>query len=382
MNAFFSFRLRAGLVAALLGLSACVSDADPRDEDDDRRDGSADARDGAADARFDSADISAEPDAAADSADAGPSDGVRDPALPDSPMDTADARTDASDVASDIVADVGSDVAIDRGADITDTGTTPDTFDGARPDTRDAASPSDVNDAGIDVTLDVTADGAADGGSIDVTDATSDGAIDDAGDASADTGGGVDARPDAIDAGGSIFWEEHFDSGLGSFSSPVAVCGVTIPDWTNASGYAHASEPANYGVSRISSPTVTVPPNTSNVTLRMSHRFNIEEGWDCAQLLVSKNGGAAIQVTTFIAGSYTNGGAINAATCQLADMERQYPGWSGDQAEMISAVNLSAAPFSVVPGDTIGITFRMATDALTGGSGWDINWVTLSASSP
>jgi hypothetical protein len=381
MNAFFSFRLRAGLVAALLGLSACVSDADPRDEEDDRRDGSADARDakdGAADARFDAADISAEPDAVADSADAAPTDGGRDTALSDSPMDTADARTDASDVASDIVADVGSDVAIDQGADITDTGTTPDTFDGAPPDTRDAASPSDVNDADIDVTL----DGAADGGSIDVTDVTSDSAIDDAADASADSGGSVDARTDAIDAGGFVFWEEHFDSGLGSFSSPVAVCGVTIPDWSNASGYAHASEPANYGVSRITSPTVTVPANASNVTLRMSHRFDIEEGWDCAQLLVSKNGGAAIQVTTFIAGSYTNGGGINAATCQLADREGQYPGWSGDQAEMISAVNLSAAPFSVAPGDTIGITFRMATDALTGGSGWDINWVTLSASSP
>jgi hypothetical protein len=378
MNAFFSFRLRAGLVTALLGLSACVSDADPRDEDDDRRDGSADARDGAADTRFDSADISKEPDAAADSADAGPIDGGRDTAPADATMDTADARADVTDVAPDIVADVGSDVAIDRGADVTDTGTTPDTFDGATPDTRDAAPPSDVNDAVIDVTR----DDAADSGSIDVTDAASDSAIDDAADASADIGGSVDARTDATDAGGSVFWEEHFDSGLGAFSSPVAVCGVTIPDWTNASGYAHASEPANYGVSRISSPTVTVPANTSNVTLRMSHRFNIEEGWDCAQLLVSKNGGTAIQVTTFIAGSYTNGGAINAATCQLADMEGQYPGWSGNQAEMISAVNLSAAPFSVAPGDTIAVTFRMATDALTGGSGWDINWVTLSASSP
>jgi hypothetical protein len=73
---------------------------------------------------------------------------------------------------------------------------------------------------------------------------------------------------------------------------------------------------------------------------------------------------------------------MNPATCQQSDTAGQYPGWSGYQAEMVSVVNLSAAPYNVVPGDTVSIVFRMVTDSSMGGAGWDINWVTLTASSP
>ena len=113
----------------------------------------------------------------------------------------------------------------------------------------------------------------------------------------------------------------------------------------------------------------------------MSHRFNTEPGFDAAQLFVSINGLALTQVTTFATGPYVNNGNTDPYGCTVVVTQGQYPGWSGNQAEMVSEANLSQA-FGVGPNDTVTIVLRMTVDPLQGGVGWDINWVTLSANSP
>jgi hypothetical protein len=360
------------VLAMALVLSACVSDADPRDENpgpSDARSGSdvrdADQRDSA---RTDAVDGSVREDGG------DPRDG-----------DAGDDRT--VDAADELTARDAGDAADVRDPDVTDVTTDPGVTDAAID-----AGGSDAGGSDADARIDATDAGSAidvvDSGSpIDVSDAGAGSDARDAGndgDASApdtlgDSGGSSDAP---ADAGIVVFYQENFDSGFGTFSQPVNVCGNTQPQWSNIGGYLHAADPATTGVTRIASPAVTVPANTSNITLRMSHRFDTEEAFDAGQLLISVNGATAVLVTTFTSGGYTSGGQTNPANCNLTNMPGQFPGWSGTQAEWVSEVNLSAAPFNVGPGNTLTITFRMTTDSIIDGVGWDINWVTLSGSSP
>ena len=371
-------RFRLVLLTALLGLSACVSDALPRDDDDDaapRRDAGADARDGdAADtqradaprtdaqdttvtadsdsAAADTADASAERPVVDASADLSVSDiadasDVRDPdvmdAAPDPTTGDADAGVDAQDATTIDVSDSGPSV------DASDSGGSVDADDaGGASDASDASTGSDTNDAATP---------------LDATDAR-------------------DSAADTADGGVVVFYREDFNSDIGMFTRDGTVCGLNPPVWSNVSGFAHASEPIGTGASRIISPTITVPANVSNVRLRMSHRYDTEIEFDAAQLFVSVNGLAVTLVTTFTTGGYDNGGVTNPNSCTLGTAAGQFLGWSGNQGELISEVNLAAAPFNVGAGETVSILFRMTVDPLMSGAGWDINWVTLSGTSP
>jgi hypothetical protein len=376
-------RFRLVLLTALLGLSACVSDALPRDDDDDDDDDAAPRRDASADARD------------ADAGDAQRADAPRtdaqDTVTTDSTADTADAVAERpvvdapADISvSDVVdaADVGGpDVTTDAGVDAASDQTTGDADAGA--DAQDATT-IDVTDSGP------SADASDSGGSVDVDDA---GGTGDASDASGgsdtndaatppDAADARDSAADTADGGVVVFYREDFNSDIGMFTREGTVCGLAPPVWSNASGFAHASEPIGTGASRIISPTITVPANVSNVRLRMSHRYDTEIAFDAAQLFVSVNGLAVTQVTVFTIGGYDNGGVTNPNSCTLGTMAGQFLGWSGMRTEFVSEVNLAAAPFNVGADDTVSIVFRMTVDPLMSGAGWDINWVTLSGTSP
>jgi hypothetical protein len=359
-----------GLLGALLGLSACVSDALPRPDDRDfpGRDAKADARDAGDATRADAHDgtVSDDVEVPSDGRDEGPADASADLSVSDT--------TGAVDVRGPDAVDVAND--LDASADVFQDVTTGDAD--ARADSSDATT-VDAHDSGTSV--DVT-DGGGPNDAIDSGDAS--GGIDaiDAG-MPADAADARDAAAENVGDGGVVvFFEEPFNSALGTFVVESLVCGANPPAWSNVAGYAHATEPIDFGMSRIASPHVDVPANVSNIRLRMSHRPNTEPGFDAATLLVSVNRATATQVTSFVTGQYTNGGSANPNTCAAGLFAGQYVGWSGNAVEFISEVNLSAAPFNVGAGDTVSIVFRMTIDELTGGAGWDINWVTLSGTSP
>jgi len=188
----------------------------------------------------------------------------------------------------------------------------------------------------------------------------------------------ADANPiDASDGGVVVFFEEPFDSTLGSFMVENG-CGPSPPIWSNNAGYAHAAEPAERGVSSIHSPTIPVPANVADIRLRMRHKLDTESGYDGGQLLVSINGLTPAVVGTFTVGPYTAEGANpNPETCVDRPEPNWVLAWSGNVAEFESEVNLSAAPFNVVAGHTVEIRFRMLIDDPNAGNGWDINWVRL-----
>jgi hypothetical protein len=350
-----------------------VSDALPRDDDDagaPRRDASADARDGVAGdaarsdaSRTDAQDV-ADGDSTGGSADAGaerPDDGSVDVSIGDVTDATDGRAADGMDVTTDPGASDASD-AMSGDADAAfDAGdTTIDVIDsGPSVDASDSGGSSDGSDA----------DGSTGGDGGDV------GSTTDASDAQ-------DGVGDSTDGGVVVFFREDFVSDIGVFTRDATVCGTNAPVWSNASGWAHASEPTVGGASRILSPVVTVPPNLSNIRLRMSHRYNTELGFDAAQLFVSINGLSVMHVTTYVTGGYTSGGNTDPNSCTVSMTGGQFPGWSGTQSEFVSEVNLSAAPFDVGPSDTVRIVFRMTADLAITGAGWDINWVTLSGTSP
>jgi hypothetical protein len=178
-----------------------------------------------------------------------------------------------------------------------------------------------------------------------------------------------------------VFFEESFDSALGAFTVENG-CGPTPPAWSNNAGYAHAAELAALGISSIYTPAIVVPTGVSNVRLRMRHKHDTEYGYDGGQLLVSINSGPLALVANFTEGPYTQEGAHpNPETCMEYSTPSWWPAWSGPGPELESEVALSAAPFNVVPGDTVSIRFRMLVDSRNAGNGWDIDWVRLTASS-
>jgi hypothetical protein len=358
-------------IAATMALSACVSDSLPRDEDD-----LTDATIG-----------DTKPDAReASSGDAPRSDTV-DAAAPQEGS-TLDASADlSSEPAIDVSTDMGGmDAGDERGSDTSDVVSVADAND-ARPadvgvqiDASDAGVPTDARDA--NPIVDVVDTGTPPIDVVDVapppSDASDANSPPDASDGS-DTGGDaiVDVTSDPQDAGPVVFYTENFDTGLGGFSGPMTVCGTTST-WSNVSGYAHATEPSTTGVTRISSPAISVPAGATNVTLRMSHKFVLEDGWDAGQLLIGINGATATLVSTFVSGGYTTGCATNSTTCAQS-AQSTFPGWSGAQTEEISVADLPTA----VGANTVTIVLQILTDQATGGmAGWDINWVTLSATMP
>ena len=181
---------------------------------------------------------------------------------------------------------------------------------------------------------------------------------------------------DASDGGTVVFFTENFDSALGAFTVQND-CGTSAPVWSNNAGYAHATDPAILGVSSISSPSVTVPANVSQIRLRLSHKVGTEAGYHGGQLLVSVNSGTPAMVTNFTAGPYVNGSSVNPDTCTERPEPSWVSAWSGNLPEFESEANLSGAPFNVAAGDTVSIRFRMLTDSFNPGNGWDINWVRL-----
>jgi hypothetical protein len=186
-----------------------------------------------------------------------------------------------------------------------------------------------------------------------------------------------DAGSGAADGGVVVFFDENFDSTLGAFMVENQ-CGASPPVWSNNAGYAHATDPAALGISSLYSPHVSVPPNVSEIRLRLSHKFGmIEFGYHAGQLLVSVNSATPTLVTNFTAGPYVNGSNIDADTCTAPPYPSSFDGWSGNLPEFESEVNLSGAPFNVAAGSTVSIRFRMLTDVGKAGNGWDINWVRL-----
>jgi hypothetical protein len=208
-----------------------------------------------------------------------------------------------------------------------------------------------------------------------------------AGNGGSDAGTSFDARDGAGGAGGSTtvivtFFEEKFDAALGVFKAEDN-CGPTPPVWSNSGGYAHAPALAKAGVSTIYSPIIDVPLNASDVRLRLRHKIDTVAGYDGGQLVVVIDGTTRlVKEADFVLGPYVDGAGHNPDTCFIHD--DGLPGWIGDAwsgrpDEFESEVNLSAAPFNILPGSTISIRLRMLVDAKEAGAGWDVNWVKLTA---
>jgi hypothetical protein len=204
-----------------------------------------------------------------------------------------------------------------------------------------------------------------------------------------DGGTSFDARDGSGGSGGSggtiitVLFEENFDSDLGSFQVENG-CGPSPPLWSNRGGYAHAAELATHGVSSLYGPPVKVPANVGELRLRLRHMADTELGYDGGQLLVDIDGTTMlVRKTDFTLGAYDVGAAIFPDNCELPpdELPNWVPAWTGALAEFESEVILTAAPFNVVPGNTISIRFRMLVDDKEGKNGWDVNWVRLISTS-
>ena len=100
-------------------------------------------------------------------------------------------------------------------------------------------------------------------------------------------------RIDAPVGSNVVLFEENFDTDFGKFALGQN-CG-TPPDWIHidaVDSHVKADDPATNGMNSLVSPPIPIPANVSNIRLRLRHQVVTQAGYDGAQILVSRNGGA------------------------------------------------------------------------------------------
>ena len=180
-------------------------------------------------------------------------------------------------------------------------------------------------------------------------------------------------------------WSESFDSPPSGWSSQ-ATTGTNA--WTLTGTVSHspatsyfAPAPETKSTVNLTSPTITVPSNASNLQLRFWHSYNLQSSQDCGKLEFSIDGGAWFDVAaatsgaTFAANGYNTGISATGQPAGRNEFAGQMA-WSGNSNGFIETVlNLTDTP--KFAGHALRMRWRLATNASTASTGWHVDSIAL-----
>lgn len=172
----------------------------------------------------------------------------------------------------------------------------------------------------------------------------------------------------------------NFDSLLGASSTDTVDAALTA--WTTTSGVTGANRPWARKISgetslwhvdnasvvtdeRLESPPMTISP-AGALKIEFDHLFSFEQYYDGGVVEMSRNGGT----WTDIGGSAYNGYIFYSSYGNPLAGRSAFVGTAGP-------VHATLQP-SVSPGDVVRFRFRIGTDTVGGGSGWDVDSISVS----
>jgi hypothetical protein len=187
--------------------------------------------------------------------------------------------------------------------------------------------------------------------------------------------------PDAFTVIGAI-WSENFDGTVSGWASSGS------NSWTLTTAQSHspsksyfAPGPASKTTTYLTSPSISIPSNGTDLQFKFWHHFNLQNTRDGGQLEFSVDGGTWFGVeasnsgTSFASNGY-NTTISNAGGPNGGSEFRGKAAWSGNSGAFIETiVNLTnTAKFA---GKTLQARWGLATDSSTSSHGWYVDSMSL-----
>lgn len=180
-------------------------------------------------------------------------------------------------------------------------------------------------------------------------------------------------------------WSENFDGSPGGWTSQAST-GTNA--WTLTGALSHSPEtsyfapaPETKSTVNLTSPSITVPSNASNLQLRFWHSYNLQSAQDGGKLEFSVDGGAWFDVASVSSGASFAANGYNttiAATGQPSGRS-EFAGqtaWSGNSNGFIETV-LNLTDTAKFAGHALRMRWRLATNASTASAGWHVDSIAL-----
>ena len=189
---------------------------------------------------------------------------------------------------------------------------------------------------------------------------------------------------DAFTVIGSL-WSENFDASPAGWTSQ-ATAGTNAWALTSAVSHSpstsyHAPAPDSKSTVNLTSPSVAIPPNASNLQLRFWQSYNLQPGQDGGKLEFSIDGGAWFDVASagsgasFAANGYTTTISSTGQPAGRSEFAGQ-TAWSGNSNGFIETV-LNLTDTAKFAGHTLRMRWRLATNASTASAGWHVDSMAL-----
>jgi len=183
----------------------------------------------------------------------------------------------------------------------------------------------------------------------------------------------------------SSLWTENLDGPVSGWSSQ-ATTGSNA--WTLSTAASHspttayfAPGPASKTTCHLTSPSIPIPANATNLQLKFWHQYNLQAGQDGGRLAFSVDNGAWFDVlatdsgTTFASNGYNttiSSGGRPADRSEFAGLRA----WSGSSSGFIETV-VNFTNNAKFAGKNLRLRFSLATNGGVASQGWSVDSLTL-----
>ena len=180
----------------------------------------------------------------------------------------------------------------------------------------------------------------------------------------------------------SAIWSENFDGTVigwtsqTSSGSPNSWALVTNQYQTFGNSY-FALGPASKSITNLTTPAIPIPALATNLQLKFSHNWNLQNKKDGGKLELSvDNGGSWFDVESTGSGATFVSNGYNSTISPITGNGPPTGAWSGNSNGFVETV-VSLTDTAKFAGKTFRARWRIATDNSTASSGWYIDSIAL-----
>jgi hypothetical protein len=178
-------------------------------------------------------------------------------------------------------------------------------------------------------------------------------------------------------------WSENFD---GTFSGWTSSSASFFNSWTVTTAKSHSTNksyfaPAPFSKTAIylTSPSVSIPSNASNLQFKFWHDYNLQSTRDAGRLEFSVNGGAWFEAGTSGTAFSSNGYNATISSSGSPSSRNEFWGrsaWSGNSNGFIETI-INLTDTTKFAGKSLRARWCLSTNAGTASAGWYVDSISL-----